>query len=95
MEEDELARARVKRERNDTAQRTMTPADVFRIFLIGILRIENDYVAVLQEFDNLRALGDGELTRFFFANPVARCELNLERFVQARCRGGMRPIRNW
>ena len=63
MEEHELAGARIKRERNDTAQRTMTPADVFRIFLIRILCIENDYVAVLQEFDNLRAFGDWRTRR--------------------------------
>ena len=82
MEEHELARARIERQRNDAAQRAMAPADVLRVFLIGILRVENDDVAVLQKLDHLRALGDGKTARFFLADSVARGELHLERFVR-------------
>ena len=68
MKEKESSGPGRKRERHHRAQRSMTPAEMFRIFLIGKLRIENDYLAVLREIRLISRARRWQIARLFFAN---------------------------
>src|SRR5438874_10583423 len=84
MEKQELAHLRIKRERNDAAERAVPPTNVLRVLLIGILRIQDHYVAALEELNHLCALGSGKIARFFLADSVTRGELHFEQLVGLR-----------
>ena len=48
---------RFERERNSAGDRTVSPADVRRVFLIGVLRVENQNVAAAQEIEPTQRAG--------------------------------------
>src|SRR5712664_3552134 len=60
----------------------MAPTDVLRVLLVGILRIEDRQVAVLEKLDHLCALGCGKIAGFVLADSIARSKVQLERFVR-------------
>ena len=81
----------------------MAPANVFRVFLLGILRIHDCEVATLEKIDHLSALGAGKIPRFVLANSIARGQLQLEFLVwfivgkvgdRSRARGKALPNAN-
>src|SRR5437762_6149785 len=82
MEKQELTHIRIKRQRNHTTDRAMTPTDVLRILLIRILRIEDRQVAALNKLDHLCPLGCGKIARFVLADSIARGQLQLELVVR-------------
>src|SRR6266481_377088 len=47
---------RFERERNSAGDRTVSPADVRRVFLIGVLRVENQNVAAAQKLNQRSVL---------------------------------------
>src|SRR5439155_20445262 len=50
MKQQERLDLRFECERNGAGDRTVSPADVRRVFLIGVLRVENQNVAPAQKF---------------------------------------------
>src|SRR6266567_4578305 len=56
----------------------MAPADVRRVLLVSILRIQDRQVAALNKLDHLCALGCGKIARVFLADSIARSQLQLE-----------------
>src|SRR5260370_14870924 len=60
----------------------MAPADVLRVLLVGILRIQDRQVAALNKLDHLCALGCGKIARFVLADSIARGQLQLELLVR-------------
>src|SRR5436190_16681524 len=56
MKQQERLDLRFECERNGAGNRTVSPADVRRVFLIGVLRIENQNVATAQELNQRSVL---------------------------------------
>ena len=56
---------RFERERNGAGDRTVSPADVHLIFLIGVLRIENQNVAAAQKLNQCTVLVRCNFFRLF------------------------------
>src|SRR5438067_12371698 len=82
MEKQELTHIRIKRQRNHTTDRAMTPTDVLRILLIRILRIQDRQVAASKKFDHLCPLRRGKIARFVLIDSIARGQLKLELLVR-------------
>src|SRR5438046_10303661 len=82
MEKQELTHIRIKRQRNHTTDRAMTPPDVLRILLIRILRIQDRQVAALNKLDHLCPLRCGKIARFVLIDSIARGQLKLELLVR-------------
>src|SRR5437762_13691459 len=82
MEKQELTHIRIKRQRNHTTDRAMTPTDVLRILLIRILRIQDRQVAALNKLDHLGPLRCGKIARFVLADSIARGQVLLELLVR-------------
>src|SRR4029077_2959211 len=65
MKQHKRLNLRFKREGNGAGDRTVSPADVPLIFLVGILRVENQNIAAAQKFDQRSVLVRRNLFRLF------------------------------
>src|SRR6516162_4936854 len=90
VKQQERLNVRFERERNGAGDRTVSPADVRLIFLIGVLRVENQNVAAVQKFNQRTVLLRRNFFRLFRTQLFSPCfvEKKLIRLVIGKERNG-------
>ena len=72
MKEHERPNFSVDGEIHRRAQRTVSPADMMLVFFVGVLRIENQDIAALQESHQIGAFVPGP---FSVCSGLTKCDL--------------------
>ena len=81
-------------ERNGAGDRTVSPADVRLIFLIGVLRVENQNIAAAQEIEPTQRAGPPQFL-WLVPDSIVFLALCGEKIHTARDRGGKQLNRRW
>src|SRR5437588_1269883 len=82
VEKHKLTDVRIERERDNTAERTVTPSDMLLIFFVSVLRVQDGHVAIAEKIHHFTPFSRCKIACLSPANPIASSELHLERFVR-------------
>src|SRR5881392_3881193 len=75
MKQQERLNLRFECERNGAGDRTVSPADVRRVFLIGVLRVEDQNVAAAQKLNQRSVLVRRNFSGLFRAQLFSPCRV--------------------
>src|SRR5438067_540607 len=82
VEKHKLTDVRIERERDNTAERTVTPSDMLLIFFVSVLRVQDGHVAIAEKIHHFTPFSRCKIACLSPANPISSSELHLERFVR-------------
>ena len=99
VKEEEFSGGSIERERYDTAQRAVSPANLFQVFIIGVLRVNNEDIDTVKKLDQSRASGRGVGPCFVQVGLLAAGLTYFQNFIRLVVRqigdrplGGRKPI---